>query len=76
MNAARTHCLDHTGTCANIEYVEAQIVTEKTDREKGDETIWTAIDAMRRMYLTTMGTFILTCLGIIGFLFGKTMHWL
>ena len=73
---SRPYCLAHSGICGGVEDVKEDIKIEKTDRVKEQETIWTAIDGIRRMYYSAMVTFIVTCLGVIGYLFAKTMHWL
>ena len=73
---ANSHCLDHSGTCANIENVESLISAEKLDREKGETVIWSAIDGMRRMYFLSMTSFLGLCISGIAFLFAKMMHWL
>ena len=76
MNVRTGFCLDHSGVCTAVEEIKERVEREKNDRVKEDETIWKAIDGMRRMYFVSMTSFLGACISVIAFLFVKMMHWI
>jgi hypothetical protein len=73
---ARSCCLEHSGICGAVEEVKEKVNSEKNDRVRSEETIWKAIDGMRKMYFLSMTSFLGLCISGIAFLFAKMMHWI